>query len=279
LSLGGLAFLHLAWYVAAAIVALLAVVIASDRQTCRAYPNGGGAYTVASTNLGRAGGRQRPIGGLRANGRRRRRPRSPRPSQACPNTPCHCLSGSSSLLTAMNLRGVKESGKAFAAPTYGFLLGVHAMFGVAAYRLLFGEQLLAPTAGLTIHAEATAATGWFSATASSCLPSRHRLDRCIRRRRQLDHPALHHRSLRLLHPLPARYRPTLAARTHRQHPHRLPSSDPPLTGDQRHRRHLHRYRLDHRFGHQVHPRSVDRHHRHAAALFHHARHSGATTTG
>src|SRR5213076_944066 len=56
LSLGGLAFLHLAWYVAAAIVALLAVVIASYRQTCRDYPNGGDAYTVASTNLGRSAG-------------------------------------------------------------------------------------------------------------------------------------------------------------------------------------------------------------------------------
>jgi amino acid transporter len=53
LSLAGLAFLHLAWYVAAVIVALLAVVIVSYRQTCRAYPNGGGAYTVARANLGR----------------------------------------------------------------------------------------------------------------------------------------------------------------------------------------------------------------------------------
>ena len=56
LSLGGLAFLHLAWYVAAVIVVLLAVVIASYRQTCRAYPNGGGAYTVARANLGESAG-------------------------------------------------------------------------------------------------------------------------------------------------------------------------------------------------------------------------------
>jgi hypothetical protein len=52
LSLGGLAFFHFAWYVAAVIVALSAVVIASYRQTCRAYPNGGGGYTVTRTNLG-----------------------------------------------------------------------------------------------------------------------------------------------------------------------------------------------------------------------------------
>src|SRR5215217_6532153 len=57
------------------------------------------------------------------------------------------------LLTVMNLRGVKESGKAFAVPTYGFLLGIYAMFGVAGYRLLAGEHLLAPTAGLPIYPE------------------------------------------------------------------------------------------------------------------------------
>jgi hypothetical protein len=56
LSLGGLAFFHLAWYVAAAIVVLLAVVVASYRQTCRAYPNGGGAYSVACANLGQSAG-------------------------------------------------------------------------------------------------------------------------------------------------------------------------------------------------------------------------------
>jgi hypothetical protein len=56
LSLGGLASLHLAWYVAVVIAVLLVVVVASYRQTCRAYPNGGGAYTVASVNLGRSAG-------------------------------------------------------------------------------------------------------------------------------------------------------------------------------------------------------------------------------
>ena len=57
------------------------------------------------------------------------------------------------LLTLMNLRGVKESGKAFAVPTYGFLLGIYVMFAVAAYRLLSGEQLPAPTAQLPIYPE------------------------------------------------------------------------------------------------------------------------------
>src|SRR5215218_11372317 len=53
LSVGGLAMLHLAPWVASAVVLLLVVVVASYRQTCHAYPNGGGAYAVSRENLGR----------------------------------------------------------------------------------------------------------------------------------------------------------------------------------------------------------------------------------
>ena len=159
LSLAGLAFLHLAWYVAAVIVALLAVVIASYRQTCRAYPNGGGAYTVARANLGESAGLAAAsallvdyvltvavsvVAGVAAI------------TSAVPGLSTHAVSmsvGFVVLLTLMNLRGVRESGKAFAVPTYGFLLGIYIMFAVAAYRALSGEQLLAPTAGLPIHPE------------------------------------------------------------------------------------------------------------------------------
>src|SRR4051812_30999084 len=52
LSLGGLALLFLAPWVALAVGVLLAVVVASYRQTCHAYPNGGGAYAVSRANLG-----------------------------------------------------------------------------------------------------------------------------------------------------------------------------------------------------------------------------------
>jgi amino acid transporter len=159
LSLAGLAFLHLAWYVAAVIVALLAVVIVSYRQTCRAYPNGGGAYTVARANLGESAGLVAAsallvdyvltvavsvVAGVAAI------------TSAFPQLSRHAVSLSAGfvvLLTVMNLRGVKESGKAFAVPTYGFLLGIYAMFAVAAYRALSGEHLQAPTAGLPIHPE------------------------------------------------------------------------------------------------------------------------------
>src|SRR5215210_5889586 len=52
LGLGGLSLLYLTPWVAAAVVLLLVVVVASYRQTCHAYPNGGGAYTVSRDNLG-----------------------------------------------------------------------------------------------------------------------------------------------------------------------------------------------------------------------------------
>ena len=52
LSLGGLALLHLTPWVAAAVVAAAGGGGASYRQTCHAYPNGGGAYAVSRANLG-----------------------------------------------------------------------------------------------------------------------------------------------------------------------------------------------------------------------------------
>src|ERR1051325_10234445 len=39
--------------ISAVIIVLLVIVYLSYRQTIAAYPNGGGAYTVASENLGR----------------------------------------------------------------------------------------------------------------------------------------------------------------------------------------------------------------------------------
>src|SRR3712207_6653346 len=120
LSLGGLAALHLAWYVAVVIAVLLVVAVASYRQTCRAYPNGGGAYTVASANLGRSAGLAAAsallvdyvltvavsvVAGVAAI------------TSALPGLAAHAVAlsvGFVVLLTLMNLRGVKESGTTFA---------------------------------------------------------------------------------------------------------------------------------------------------------------------
>lgn len=53
LSIGGLTLLHLSPAIAAAVVALLVIVVLSYRQTCYAYPHGGGACAVSRVNLGR----------------------------------------------------------------------------------------------------------------------------------------------------------------------------------------------------------------------------------
>ena len=58
------------------------------------------------------------------------------------------------LLTLMNLRGVKESGKLFAIPTYVFVAGVFIMIAWGAFRgLVLGDTMQAPTADYTIKAE------------------------------------------------------------------------------------------------------------------------------
>lgn len=159
LSLGGLALFHLAWYVAATIVALLTVVVLSYRQTCHAYPNGGGAYVVSSVNLGQSAGLAAAsallvdyvltvavsvVAGVAAI------------TSAAPSMAHHAVGlsiGFVVLLTVMNLRGLRESGTAFATPTYGFLAGIYAMFAVAAFRMLSGAQLRAPSANYPVHAE------------------------------------------------------------------------------------------------------------------------------
>jgi amino acid transporter len=152
LGLGGLALLHLTPWVAAAVVALLAIVVASYRQTCYAYPNGGGAYTVSRDNLGEDASLVAAtsllidyvltvavsvVAGVAAI------------TSAIPSLAPHAVAlslGFVALLTSMNLRGVRESGRAFAIPTYGFVLAVYVMLAVAAVKIGFGDGITAESA-------------------------------------------------------------------------------------------------------------------------------------
>src|SRR5437879_1365399 len=52
LAAGGAAALGAAPWIAVVVALLLVVVVASYRQTCHAYPSGGGAYAVSRANLG-----------------------------------------------------------------------------------------------------------------------------------------------------------------------------------------------------------------------------------
>ncbi|WP_329447246.1 APC family permease [Streptomyces sp. NBC_01426] len=156
LALGGVTLLHLTWYAAAAIVFLMIVVVASYRQTCHAYPGGGGAYIVSSENLGPTAALTAAsallvdyvltvavsvVSGVAAI------------TSAIPSLSDHevVLSvGFVVLLTLMNLRGVRESGRIFAIPTYGFVLVIYVMFAVAAVRIATGATIRAESASLPI---------------------------------------------------------------------------------------------------------------------------------
>lgn len=125
-----------------AIIALLIIVFFSYRQTIAAYPNGGGSYTVAKENLGsRAGlvagaalmidyllnvavGISAGIGAL---------------VSAVPSLQPHTLSMCLlvlALLTIVNLRGIREAGTAFIAPTYLFVGTLAIVIAVGLYKVV-----------------------------------------------------------------------------------------------------------------------------------------------
>src|SRR3954462_3838399 len=152
LGLGGLALVHLTPWLAAAVVVLLIVVVASYRQTCFAYPNGGGAYTVSRDNLGENASLVAAsallidyvltvavsvVAGVAAV------------TTAVPGLAPHAVAlslGFIVMLAVVNLRGGKESGRAFALPTYGFVACVYAMLLVGFAKVAFGGGLTAESA-------------------------------------------------------------------------------------------------------------------------------------
>ncbi len=127
LVLAGASALFLSIHVSIAIAILLAVVSVSYRQVCRAYPNGGGAYVVARTNLA-------PIFGLIAaaallidyvmtvavsTASAIAQIQSVVP--AAYDVRIEIAFVSISLITIANLRGLREAGNIFAVPTYLFV--------------------------------------------------------------------------------------------------------------------------------------------------------------
>jgi amino acid transporter len=127
LLLAGASALFLSIQVSIAITVLLAVVSVSYRQVCRAYPNGGGAYVVAKTNLA-------PLLGLIAaaallidyvmtvavsTAAAIAQIQSVIP--AAYDVRIQIAFISIALITVANLRGLRESGNIFAVPTYLFV--------------------------------------------------------------------------------------------------------------------------------------------------------------
>lgn len=159
LTLGGLAYLHFTPWIAAAVVSLMTVVVLSYRQVVRAYPSGGGSYEVASTNLGPSAGLVvaasllvdyvMTVAVSVASG-------VDNIISAAPALVEHRVPMALTfvaVLTAMNLRGVRESGQAFAAPTYLFIGGVLIMVGTGLFRYLLGDAPVAESAAYGVEPE------------------------------------------------------------------------------------------------------------------------------
>jgi amino acid transporter len=125
-----------------AIIALLAIVYFSYRQTIDAYPNGGGSYTVAHENLGETAGLLAAAAlmidyilnaavGISAGVEALT---SAFPS-LLPHTLAFCLA-ILVILTVINMRGTKDTGVAFLIPTYMFIATLLIVIGVGAARAI-----------------------------------------------------------------------------------------------------------------------------------------------
>ena len=156
LTLGGIGLLSMAPGIAALVVLLLTVIVLSYRKVIKAYPSGGGDYEVAMKNLGK------------------------KPALIVASAllldyvmtvAVSIASGTDNLISAfpelnpwrveiavafvvfllaVNLRGVRESGVAFAVPTYLFITSVFVMIGTGFYKFLTGQPLVAYSAGFEV---------------------------------------------------------------------------------------------------------------------------------
>ncbi len=159
LSLAGLAAYSFSWKIGLLVAFVMLIVVASYRQNVHAYPSGGGDYEVATVNVG-------PTAGLTvasalmvdyvltvavsiSSGVQNAK-------SALPFLAGHEVTlgvGLVLILTALNLRGVRESGALFAIPTYIFMAAIIGMTLWGLVRLGFGSLPMADSAGFEVHPE------------------------------------------------------------------------------------------------------------------------------
>lgn len=131
--------------VAVGIVGLLAILTLSYRETIRAYPNGGGAYTVAKENLGSNVGLVAGASLLIdyvltvavsvASGVENL-------ASAFPSLLPHRIALAMVVIlivVILNLRGIQESATVFSFPTYLFVFSIFSLLIVGAYRVWTGD--------------------------------------------------------------------------------------------------------------------------------------------
>jgi amino acid transporter len=150
LVLAGAAATRLATPIALSIVALMVVVVVSYQQTIHAYPSGGGSYIVARANLGAVPGLVAAAAllvdyvltvsvsvaaGVAAI------------TSAMPSLAPHKVALGAVFIAGIalaNIRGVRESGRVFAVPTYFFIASFAVLLAGGGYRWLTGSLPAAP---------------------------------------------------------------------------------------------------------------------------------------
>ncbi|HEY1971770.1 MAG TPA: APC family permease, partial [Pseudonocardia sp.] len=167
LSVAGIGAYAFSPWIGLAVVVVLLTVVTSYRQNVHAYPSGGGDYEVATVNLGRYAGLTVAsallvdytltvavsISSAAAN-----------IGAVLPFVGTHKVVFSVVaivVLTAMNLRGIRESGTAFAIPTYAFMFGIAAMIIWGLTRVLvLGDPLQAESSNLHLVGEGSHLAGF-----------------------------------------------------------------------------------------------------------------------
>ena len=160
LSVAGLSAYVMAPWIGLAVALVMLVVVASYRQNVHAYPSGGGDYEVVTTNLGHTAGLTVAsallvdyvltvavsMASAMSN-----------IGSAVPLIAQHKVAFAVTaivLLTAVNLRGIRESGTAFAIPTYAFILGMLGMLAWGFFQIhVLGRHLQAESANFELHSE------------------------------------------------------------------------------------------------------------------------------
>jgi amino acid transporter len=144
LALAGATALNLAFPIAVAIALLIAIVVASYRQTILAYPQGGGSYIVTRENLGRypslVAGAALLVDYVLTVAVSIAAGIAAITSAIPPLYPYRvtlCVTGVAAIAIA-NLRGVRESGRLFALPTYLFVMAYFLLISWGGLQWLLG---------------------------------------------------------------------------------------------------------------------------------------------
>jgi amino acid transporter len=145
LAIAGTMAFRYAFPLSIAIVVLLIMVTLSYEQTVHAYSNGGGAYIVARDNLGELAARTAGAALLTDYVLTVAVSVSSGVAQIVSAFPMlfrfrvHISAVLVLFVMMMNLRGVKESGKIFALPTYFFVVAMYSTVIIAFIRYLAGN--------------------------------------------------------------------------------------------------------------------------------------------